>query len=151
MISKSKFFRKLLVKRLSGLVLGVLVITSIITFPRICYGKGELHQNDRDGWYVYVYGSPVVGFNEVYIDNPELFSDVLKPQNIGMEVFYAYYPPNYILPLWGPRSWDFVLIMNYNDFIGIFNLTILFVLTITFITLIHILNNRKNYLIVNRL
>jgi hypothetical protein len=151
MKSKNKYFKKVLVKRLIQLVLMFLVINFIIFFSRIGYGKGELNQDDEGGWYVYVYGPPVVGFNRVYIDNPEMFSDILRPQNLGMEVFYVYSPPNYLSPLWGPRSWDFIIIMNYNVFNILYPLISLLILSTICSTLIHIINNRKKYLIVSKL
>jgi hypothetical protein len=143
------------VKRFIELVLIILVINSIIfslfISTGMCYGKGELNQSDRGAWYVYVYGPSVCGFNEVYIDNPERFSDILIPQNIGMEVFFVIFPPDVIFAYWGPRNWDFTLIMSYNYFEVMFALTTLLALIIVCATLVYFVNNRKNYLYVNKL
>ena len=115
------------------------------------YGKGELNQDERGAWYVYVYGPPVCCFNEVYIDNPEIFSEILIPQNIGMEVFYVFIVPSAILAYSGPRCWDFALILCYYDFTVLITLTTFLALFIICTTLLYIITNRKNFRILNKL
>lgn len=142
-------------KKLIELVLLVLVINSIIfsllISNRMGYGKGELNQSERGGWYVYMYGPSVCGFNEVFIDNPEMFSEILKPQNIGMEVYYVFIVPSAILAYRGPRCWDFALILCFYDFTVLITLTTFLALFIVCTTLIYIITNRKKYQIMNKL
>ena len=80
---------------------------------------------------------------------------ILKPQNLEMEVFYAYIWDGVILAYWGPRNWNFMVIMPYDDFIMISTLksilTPILALTILCPTLIYFITQRKKLCIISKL
>lgn len=155
MRSKKKYFRKILRKRFVDLVLLVFMfylIMLIVYFPLIRCGKGTLVQYDWIGWgKIWLIDTGDNNDNRdryIRIGNAGDFSDILKSENEGKDVFYFDVKTNRMMNL----VQDHVEFLDlFDSFNQKFTISIFLTSIIISPSIIYIYIKRKDFLITNKL